>query len=94
MVAGFGSVAVDELRRAHAALALELNFYQLQRRVGPFVFIVAAADEQARLLNRDFTRCYLNRTLHGLSTVHLQRFTLKDRECPGPRLKAAQAVEQ
>ena len=47
MVAGFGPVAVDEFLRGHAALALELNFYQLQGGVSIFVFgfILAAADE-------------------------------------------------
>ena len=94
MVAGFGPVAVNEFLRAHAALALELNLDQLQRRVSVFGFIFAATDEQACSLDRDFSGRQLNRVLHGLSAVHLQRFTLKDRERPGPRLKTAQAVEQ
>src|SRR6266849_2796121 len=100
MVAGFASVAVDEFLRGHAALALKLNFDQLQRRVRVFVFpatlavALTAANEQARSLDCDFSGRQLNRMLPGLSAVQLQRFTLKDRERPGPGPKAAQAIEQ
>ena len=41
MAAGLGPVAVDEFLRGHAALALELNFDQFQRRLGPFVFVLS-----------------------------------------------------
>src|ERR1019366_7738890 len=92
MVAGFWPVAVDEFLRGHAALALELNFDELQRRVSVFVFILAAAYEQARSLHCGLSRRQLNRMLHGLSAAHLQRFALKHRERPRPRLKPAQAV--
>src|ERR1700674_2061273 len=99
MVAGFGPVAVDEFWRGHAALALELNLDQLQRRVSVFVFTavfavaLAAANEQPRSLDRDFSGRQLDRMLPGSSAVHLQRFALKHRERPRPRLKSAQAVE-
>src|ERR1035438_6320991 len=94
MIARFGPVAVDEFLRGHAALALELNFDQLQRRVGVSVIVLAAADEQAHSLHCNISRSQLNRTLQRLSAVHLQRFTLKSRERPRPRLKPAQAVEE
>ena len=53
MVAGFGSVAVDEFLGAHASPALELNFDQLQRRV--MVFVPAAANQETRSLDCDFS---------------------------------------
>src|SRR5258708_12955900 len=58
MVAGFGPVTVDEFLPGHAALALELNFDQLQRRVGafPFVRAPAAANEHPRSLASTFSR--------------------------------------
>src|SRR5260370_37114827 len=99
MVAGFGSVAVDEFLRGHAALALKLNFDQLQRRVRVFVFpatlavALTAANEQARSLDCDFSGRLLNRMLPGLSALQLQPFILKDRERPGLGPMAAQAVE-
>src|ERR1035438_5837386 len=77
MVAGFRPVAVDEFLRGHAALALELNFDQLQRRVSVFVFILAAADEQARSLDCDVSGRQLNRMWQASSAVHLQRFALR-----------------
>src|SRR5258708_38424666 len=96
MVAGLGPVAVDEFLRGHAALALELNVDQLQRRGSVFALARArgAANEQPRSLDCDFSRRQNDRMLPQLSTVHLQRFTFKDGECPRPRLKTAQAVEQ
>src|ERR1700675_3739257 len=100
MVAGFGPVAVDKFLRGHAALALELNLDKLQRPVSAFVFpatlavALAAANEQPRSLDCNCSGRQLSRMFPGLSAVHLQRFTLKHRERPRPRLKPAQAVEQ
>src|ERR1019366_458638 len=96
MVAGLGPVAINEFLRGHAALALELNLDEFERRVSPFVsiFILAATNEQARSLDGEYAGGQLNHTLHGLSLVHLQRFASKGRERPRPRLKTAQAIEQ
>src|SRR5260370_5278154 len=93
-IAGVGPVAVDEFRRGHAALALELDFDQLERRVSVIVVALAAANEQARSLDRKFSGRQRDRVLPGLSAMHLQCFTFKDRERPGPWLKTAQAIQQ
>src|SRR5208337_5459903 len=79
---------IDEFWRGHAALALELNFDKLQARA------CAAANKQARSLDCDLSGCQLSCMLHGLSAVHLQHLTPKNRERPRPGLKSAQAVEQ
>ncbi len=76
MVAGFGPVAVDEFLRGHAALAFELNFDELQP-CHVFIFVLAAANEQARSLDCDFSGRQLSRMLQGLSAVHLQCLTLE-----------------
>src|ERR1700676_3893617 len=70
MVAGSGPVAVDEFLGAHASLALDLNFDELQCRASVFVFVfteaLAAANKQARSLDCHFSGCQLGRMLPGL----------------------------
>src|SRR5271170_2395451 len=60
MVAGLRPVAVNELLRSHATLAFELNLEEFQS--GRSIFILAAANDQARPFNSDFSGHQFRRT--------------------------------